>query len=130
MRARNHRHLPYLTALLLLILDQFLVFSAWYRFLPLRFASERWLPLPVTLTNAAVLAGVVYAFLRLPKTYRPSLAFIASGTLSNLLTVAWHGRAVDYMPFFAWMVNVADGAIVVGLVLVFATYYRSWKGER
>lgn len=106
-------------ALAVIVTDQLLVFLTWYRLIEVPFASDRWLPLPVTLTNSIVLMGAAVALRRLPAAFRPGIILVLAGTLSNLLTVIWHGRVVDYLPFMIWRVNVADVTIILGLILIF-----------
>lgn len=53
------------------------------------------------------------------------LAIIFAGAFSNIADRVFRGGVVDYFQFFFWSINLADLAIVIGLVLYFYQILRT-----
>ncbi|GIP39698.1 lipoprotein signal peptidase [Paenibacillus sp. J31TS4] len=106
--------------------------------------DQRWFFLVIT---ALVVAGIVYYLNKVRKESKRLLPFALSlllgGALGNFLDRALTGEVVDFFqlwfrfPLFGKQVdyiypifNVADSAIVIGVLLLLIDSLRSWSQER
>lgn len=97
--------------------------------------------------TSAVLIGIVYfmyAMLKQRKRFLPfALSLVLGGAIGNFIDRIRTGEVVDFFhfhfefPFFAYDVdysfaifNVADSAIVVGVILIFIDQLLQWRKER
>ncbi len=74
----------------------------------------------VVVLVAVVAAGVAVALVVSPPRYRLALGVILGGAVGNLIDrLRFDGAVVDFLSVYSWpSFNIADAAIVVGVVLL------------
>lgn len=80
-----------------------------------------------------VISLLLYLFVRMdlnPRVARIGLALAVSGAISNLIDHARLGYAINFLDFKFWpIVNLADLAIVSGIVLLLISAWIDWQPE-
>jgi signal peptidase II len=106
--------------------------------------DQRWFFIVITL---AVVGGIVWYLRKTMREGRKLLPFALSlllgGALGNFIDRALFGEVVDFLQFrfqFNWfgtpvdytypIFNIADSAIVVGVILIFVDSLISWRQEK
>ncbi len=106
--------------------------------------NQRWFFIAVTIV---VVIGIFVYLRKTAKQGRKllpiALSLILGGAIGNFLDRALTGEVVDFLKFrfqFSFfgtpvdytypIFNVADSAIVVGVVLIFADFVRDWRKEK
>ncbi|ULL17571.1 lipoprotein signal peptidase [Paenibacillus sp. H1-7] len=106
--------------------------------------EQRWFFIVITIIIAA---GVIWYLQKTRKEGRKLLPFalglLLGGALGNFIDRALFGEVVDFLQFrfqFNWfgthvdytypIFNVADSAIVVGVILIFVDSLISWRNEK
>ncbi|MFE5319848.1 signal peptidase II [Paenibacillus sp. NPDC056579] len=106
--------------------------------------DQRWFFIVITIIIAA---GVIWYLQKTRKEGRKLLPFalglLLGGALGNFIDRALFGEVVDFLQFrfqFNWfgthvdytypIFNVADSAIVVGVILIFVDSLISWRNEK
>lgn len=81
-------------------------------------------PAPIALALAGLFLGLLWIFL--PR-YQPILQIIAAGWVSNLITWTWHHSFIDYVPTGISYINIADIAVLYGVVVLSIRLLKSDK---
>lgn len=100
--------------------------------------NQRWFFIAVT---TIVLIGLIWYLQKCVKERKTLLPFalglILGGALGNFYDRLLYGEVVDFLQFyFAWfdytfpIFNIADSAIVIGVILIFLDTLLEWNNER
>ncbi|KPV45329.1 signal peptidase II [Alicyclobacillus ferrooxydans] len=95
------------------------------------FGNDRWLLILIALM---VIGAVIYvqSRYRLRRVYQVGLGLVLGGALGNLLDRILYGKVIDYIYFQVInypVFNLADSAIVVGVLLILLQTLRSGRNE-
>lgn len=95
------------------------------------FGNDRWLLILIALV---VIGAVIYvqSRYRLRRVYQVGLGLVLGGALGNLLDRILYGKVIDYIYFQVInypVFNLADSAIVVGVLLILLQTLRSGRNE-
>jgi signal peptidase II len=89
-------------------------------------------PLFILVAFILLIAIGIYTFrhLKMPWTMMAALGLLAGGSAGNLWDRLIWGRVIDYIHVIDWPIfNLADSAIVVGMVLAVYYYWRQDKHD-
>lgn len=106
--------------------------------------GRRWFFIVITIVVVSVLISYLRSTVRDKKRLLSfALSLLMGGALGNFLDRALTGEVVDFLQFrfqFAWfgkdidyifpIFNVADSAIVIGVILIFLDSLLAWSKER
>ena len=86
------------------------------------------------IVSIAVILSIIYYYKRLEKVDRPitvGLGLVLGGAIGNLIDRAFFIRVTDFIDFGFWPVfNIADSAIVVGVIVLSLILLSSVRQER